>query len=1054
MLLLLAMIAGTAPFATAGTQVLDAWTLSGSDPNGTAFCLNLADSSTPGHVHAALLAAGGIEDPLRGYGEASTRWVAETDWTYSSTFSLPDLGAHDEACALQITFDALDGPATISVGGIQVGAATNAFLPHQFCVPASALASPVPRVDVRFRSAAQLAERMSRASQHPVPSMAQNLPSMLPGYNFLRTPAVRFGWDWAPAFAPVGVLGPVSVGPPPAAEVTWVHTRAVPRKMSSLTAGPWDLYVTVSVRIGPPTQAPDAQPSLRFEGTLQVKLFGPDGDAVALIGAQPFSADGPGIGEARGVFEVRGPVKLWWPRGYGEQPLYTASVVVKGAVRCISGQHPGSASDGADDGMEGTDGAASSGRRNQACVGGDPQEVRLAMERRVGFRHVQLVTGPLADEDGSNGNIEDESFYLVVNGQGVYMRGANFVPADLILGPGGEDEKTLARLRDLADAGLNTVRVWGGGGYQGDAFYDACDEQGIMVWQESAYACSPYPATVEQQRAAIREAAHQAGRIAWHPSVVLWGGNNEVEQSLSWYEETKDPAARPLFEQEYEALFIDAVHSAVGAVDSWMIFIDSSPSNGVEQWRPYTKRLDPEHVNDPRRGDVHFYDYQSPCDDPSTYPMANLISEFGFQSLSSGLDWMDELADDDFADFEALHQAMAHRQRHPGGKAQLEAQVARLFGSGAGAPGPAEEPANWLDRWSFLTQVQQAICYATAIDRWRLGRMPCDGTATGLGRDIHLTQGPCQPTRSARNGGILYWQLNEVWAGASWSSVSRSGRWKVLHHALSWHGGRDVSLVATALPDRGAAKVAVVNDMKYEVQCEVYSRHVAWRGGEQATDWRLEWSGAARKSGVTHLEDVVFGQGSLEPADFAAELYLKCSGDRPHSWTPRKRYKVAHSTLEGAAFFPLSGTYAAADLSPTPGVEIRAAARRGARGQGLVARAAASLVRPVVLLWRYTFGHAGRQPRPGPDSVESWTWLEVSCSETAAVVFLEATIPGRYEPNAFILAPGEWKEVSFRRDSAPSAAGPMQRVDAERLMEATRIWTLNEALGARGAREA
>ncbi|KAL6782296.1 hypothetical protein ACKKBG_A06260 [Auxenochlorella protothecoides x Auxenochlorella symbiontica] len=438
-----------------------------------------------------------------------------------------------------------------------------------------------------------------------------------------------------------------------------------------------------------------------------------------------------------------------------------------------------------------------------------------SLTRAVGLRSVELVTEALVE----GGRAVGETFFLRVNGVPMFARGANVIPDDVL-----ESAVTPARLaRQVADAravGMNMLRVWGGGRYAGDAFYAAADEAGLLVWQEVMAACAAYPRDAPFLEEVALEVRHQFTRLSAHPSVVLWGGNNEVEASFGWSPVTR--AAPQLFAVDFAALFVDVVRPVLQELDPGVVYVDTSPSNGLLSSNPYVKRWGD--VSDPAYGDVHFYDYTSDAFDPATYPPAKFVSEFGFMSFPSFSVYqtVTELGDWD------LSSAMTDfRLRHAGGVQELQRQMGRHFLHASGETPPvsafdgpvgasdgptvtiggpdvivagpnttnsSESPvALQYKAFTHLSQVQQALAYETAAGVWRRGR---DDPAT-------------------RTMGMLYWQLNDIWQGPSWSSINHGGQWKLLHHAARRFFA---PVYLSAWRDGDTLRASLVNDLPLDVR--------------------------------------------------------------------------------------------------------------------------------------------------------------------------------------------------------------------------------------------
>ncbi|EPY78481.1 beta-mannosidase-like protein [Camelus ferus] len=243
---------------------------------------------------------------------------------------------------------------------------------------------------------------------------------------------------------------------------------------------------------------------------------------------------------------------------------------------------------------------------------------------KVYFRTVELIEEPIEESSGL-------SFYFKINGFPIFLKGSNWIPADSF-----QDRVTSAMLRRLlksaVDANMNTLRVWGGGIYEQDEFYELCDELGIMIWQDFMFACALYPTDrgfVDSVRA---EVAYQIMRLKSHPSIIIWSGNNENEAALmmNWY--AIQPSDMPTYINDYVTLYVKNIRKVVLKGDQTRPFITSSPTNGAqsvaEGWvakNPY----------DTHFGDVHFYDYTGDCWDWTIFPKARFASEYGYQSWPS-----------------------------------------------------------------------------------------------------------------------------------------------------------------------------------------------------------------------------------------------------------------------------------------------------------------------------------------------------------------------------------------------------------------------------------
>lgn len=235
-------------------------------------------------------------------------------------------------------------------------------------------------------------------------------------------------------------------------------------------------------------------------------------------------------------------VKLWWPNGLGEQPLYRLNVSWLGENRDIL-----------------------TNEIKQIPV----EYLRSEKIARIGFRTVELC-----EDAASNGNL----FYFKVNDEPVFMKGSNWIPTDVLPERMFDESKIEYLVLSAKEANMNSLRVWGGGVYESDYFYDLADEHGILIWQDMMFACAMYPVKAAFLASVTEEITQNIRRMQRHPSILLWAGNNENEVALvqNWYGTRKE---QPRFIQEYTQLYED-IDKAIRDNDQWHVRLYSSPSNG------------------------------------------------------------------------------------------------------------------------------------------------------------------------------------------------------------------------------------------------------------------------------------------------------------------------------------------------------------------------------------------------------------------------------------------------------------------------------------------
>lgn len=434
-----------------------------------------------------------------------------------------------------------------------------------------------------------------------------------------------------------------------------------------------------------------------------------------------------GDGEKRfmELFTVANP-DLWWPNGMGKQVLHDLSVIC------------------------GTQ----------------------TITRRIGLRQIELVTE--ADRDGA-------SFGFRVNGRDVFAKGANWIPADALHGRITPD-KTRALLQSAADAHLNMIRVWGGGRYEPDSFYDACDELGLMVWQDFMFACSLYPSTPEFLDDVREEVRENVARIQHHACLALWCGDNELVGAFDWFPESRENRDRYLV--NYDRLN-RTVETALRETDPDANWWPSSPSLGPMDFR------DGWHVDG--QGDMHFWSVWHEGRDFDHYRdvKPRFCSEFGFQSYPS-MPVIETFTDP--ADRNIASPVFESHQKNAGGNARIAETMFRYF--------------RWPERFEdfvWLSQIQQAEAIKIAVTHWRGLKPYCMGT--------------------------LYWQLNDTWPVCSWSSLDYGGGWKMLHYAAQRFYA---PVTVVAVPEGDAITLKAVNDLPDSVHLTVAAHAVNVAGDMRA----------------------------------------------------------------------------------------------------------------------------------------------------------------------------------------------------------------------------
>ncbi|MFJ9098399.1 glycoside hydrolase family 2 protein [Streptomyces sp. NPDC102405] len=612
------------------TPLTEGWILRHSD--GT---VDELPAVVPGCVHTDLLAAGVIPDPFLGRNETEVAWVGRRDWTYET--DLVPMNGHEQT---DLVFDGLDTVAEILLDGRLLGRTRNMHRSYRFDVTGMS-----GRLAVRFVSAYAEAEAVrGKLGERPA--------AYAEPYQYLRKMACSFGWDWGPTLVTAGIWRPVRLERWSTARIARVRP-----------------LVTVEQGVGVVELAVDVERA-RVEAPLTVE---------ATVGGEQVRASVDGT---QGVVRLEVPgARLWWPRGYGEQPLYDVELTL--------------------------------------LHEGRPLDV---WRRRVGFRSVELDRS--ADAHGTG-------FTLVVNGERLFARGVNWIPDD-VFPSRVTRERYRERLEQAADAGVDLVRVWGGGIYESEDFYDACDELGLLVWQDFPFACAAYPEEQPLRGEVEAEARENVVRLMPHPALVLWNGNNENLWGFrDWGWE-----AGLAGDSWGEGYYLGVLPRVVAELDPTRPYTAGSPWSG--SWE--------HHPNDPAHGTHHSWEVWN-REDYAEYraEVPRFVAEFGWQAPPAYATLAGALPGEVLA---ADSPGVLHHQKADDGNGKLRRGLERHFAF----------PEGDFDRWHYLMQVNQARAVAAGIEHWRSHWPVCAGT--------------------------VVWQLNDCWPVTSWAAIDGDGREKPLYHEL------------------------------------------------------------------------------------------------------------------------------------------------------------------------------------------------------------------------------------------------------------------------------
>lgn len=634
-------------------------------------------ATVPGSVYADLLRAGKMEDPFYRDNEMDALPIMEHDFVYRTCFDADTELMGQQKIILRC--EGLDTLAKLYLNGVFLGSAENMHRVYEFSLD-GILQKKENKLEIHFASPTKYIEEQYQLDP------AEGTPDAMKGFTKLRKAHCMFGWDWGPRLPDAGIWREISLCGIEQVQLDDVHIR------QKHTDG--NVQLTFAVKWNGSAEA--------HKVNYRVILITPSGEKTVLEHSPQ-------------EYRIELPM-LWWPHGYGEQPLYQVRVEL-------------------------------------LCDG----KIQDIWEKKIGLRSMTIN-----QEKDAYG----ENFAHEVNGVQIFAMGADYIPEDNILSRVTK-ETTRKLLENCIAANFNCIRVWGGGYYLDDYFYDICDELGLMVWQDCMFACGIYRLTEEFDKNIRAEIKDNVRRIRHHACLGLWCGNNEMESLVA----DGEYSATPKDKADLIKLFEYVIPQVMQEEDPDTFYWPSSPSSGGSFDQP----------NAPDRGDVHYWDVwhgNKPFTEYRKFYF-RYLSEFGFQSFPM------EKTVEAFTlpqDRNVFSYVMEKHQRNNAANGKIMNYMAQTY----------------LYPTSF-----SALVYASQL-------LQADAIKYGV-EHFRRNRGRCM--------GAVYWQLNDCWPVASWSSIDYYGRWKALHY----YAKRFFAPVLLSCEEEGVLmQDANVNAQPYALKKSVY----------------------------------------------------------------------------------------------------------------------------------------------------------------------------------------------------------------------------------------
>ncbi len=488
------------------------------------------------------------------------------------------------------------------------------------------------------------------------------------GFPYLRKAHCMFGWDWGPRLPGVGLWRNVSLVAYDTARIDSAYIT----QSHETDCVVLHTEVALESATGDGFIFGDKKETLLYRALPELSGLS--------VTVEVFDPEGGLVGTGDGTSDIciTNP-KLWWPAGLGEQPLYTVKVSLFAAGVCSD-----------------------------------------VWERRIGLR--TMTVSRKKDEYG-------ESFAHCVNGVDVFAMGGDYIPEDNLLYRTNK-ERTRRLLEDAKLANFNSIRVWGGGYYPEDWFYDACDELGLIVWQDFMFACAVYDLSEAFEESITVECIDNIKRLRHHASLGLWCGNNEMEMFVkqgTWVSSPKE-------QSDYVKMYEYVIPKVLKQYDPATFYWPASPSSGGCFDEP----------NDENRGDVHYWEVWHGNMPITEYRKFHFryLSEFGFQSFPSVKTIETFTLPEDRNIYSYV---MEKHQRNAAANGKISNYMSQTY----------LYPTSF-EAVVYASQLLQAQAIRYGVEHFRRWRGRCMGT--------------------------VIWQLNDCWPVASWSSIDYCGRWKALHY--------------------------------------------------------------------------------------------------------------------------------------------------------------------------------------------------------------------------------------------------------------------------------
>ena len=612
---------------------------------------NEMNITVPGSVLSGLLENHAIEDPYYRDNEYAARELFWKDYEFERTFVVTEELLQETK--VELVCYGLDTLTEIYVNNELLAETNNMHRTYRIDVK-NMLKVGENNIRILFKSTLQYIKDYKYEENKKIKFVSCGV---MEGNQLIRKAHSMFGWDWGAQLPDAGIFRDIELE---------AYSEAA---FEDIRIDQLHSENTVKLSLHTKLQMLEEKAYM-----IQVRALNPEGEVISNESSQAKQAD------TLQELTIHNP-KLWWPNGFGEQPLYTIQIELLSDERVIDQK-----------------------------------------EYTIGLR--TLTVSQEKDEWGSE-------FSFQINGVKIFTKGANYIPEDCIY-----SRITAERIEYLVKssvrANYNCLRVWGGGYYPSDMFYQLCDQYGLIVWQDLMYACNVYDVTEEFEESIVKETIDNIKRLRHHACLGMWCGNNEIESAWrNWggFQEESD-----YLRADYVKQFEYLLPKAVKQTDNTTFFWPSSPSSGGCFDDPDSENRGDTHYWSVWHGLLPFSDYQN--------HYFRFCSEFGFQSFPS-LKTVETFTKEE--DRNIFSRVMESHQKNDAANGKILYYLSENF----------YYPKDF-DNLLYVSQILQGVAIKSGVEHFRRNRGRCMGS--------------------------LYWQINDNWPVASWSSIDYFGRWKALHY--------------------------------------------------------------------------------------------------------------------------------------------------------------------------------------------------------------------------------------------------------------------------------